>query len=151
MVISQEQLGTLAGRPVYGADGVKIGDVVRVLVDDTTGRAEWACVRGGTSGPGEVFVPLREAVPGTDRIRVPFTVAAVEAAAAVDVRHRDVLSVADEDRLSACFGLTDVRERVNAEEGTGWSRMDRAAGIRAGTGGHEESRSRLRPLEHGGA
>ncbi|MFF8831213.1 PRC-barrel domain-containing protein [Streptomyces sp. NPDC015131] len=150
-MITQEQLASLARQPVFSTDGVKIGDVVGVLLDDTTGKAEWARVRAVPPGPGEVFVPLREAVHAGDRVEVPFPVAAVEAAARVDVQGREVLSVADEERLSACFGLDGLREQMNAERGTGWSEMDRIAGIRSGTDGHEESRTRLRPLREDGA
>jgi sporulation protein YlmC with PRC-barrel domain len=150
-VISQEQLTGLARQPVYAADGVKVGDVVHVLLDDTTGRAEWARVHSDSSGPGDVFVPLREAVHVGDRVQVPFVRATIEAAAKVDVQGRQVLSVADEEKLFACFGLRDVREQVNAEPGSGWSRMDRADEIRTGTDGQEESRTRLRLLEDDGA
>ncbi|MFF8293133.1 PRC-barrel domain-containing protein [Streptomyces sp. NPDC016309] len=150
-MIPQEQLTSLTRRPVHSADGDKIGDVVRVLLDDTTGRAEWALVRGDSSGPGEVFVPLRDAVLAGDHVEVPFPAAVVAAAARVDVPGREVLSVADESRLFACYGVRDVRERVNAERGSGWSEMDRAAGIRAGTEGQEEARTRLRVLGDDGA
>ncbi|ORT55630.1 PRC-barrel domain-containing protein [Streptomyces sp. CB03238] len=150
-MISQEQLTGLARQPVHAVDGVKVGDVVHVLLDDTTGRAEWARVRSDSSGPGDVFVPLREAVHDGDRVQVPFSMAAIEAAARVDVQGREVLSVADEEKLFACFGLRDVREQVNAEQGSGWSRMDRAEDIRAGTCGREESRTRLRLLQDDGA
>ncbi|GAA2497239.1 PRC-barrel domain-containing protein [Streptomyces gobitricini] len=150
-MISQEQLTGLARQPVYTADGVKIGDVVHVLVDDTTGRAEWARVHSDSSGPGDVFVPLREAVRADDRVRVPFSRAVIEAAAKVDVQGRQILSVADEEKLFACFGLREVRNQVNAEQGSGWSRMDRADDIRAGTDGHEENRTRLCLLQDDGA
>ncbi|WP_336317663.1 PRC-barrel domain-containing protein [Streptomyces lavendofoliae] len=150
-MISQEQLTSLARQPVHAADGVKVGDVVDVLLDDATGRAEWARVRGDSSGPGDVFVPLREAVHVGDHVRVPFDRATMEAAAKVDVQGRRIPSVADEARLFACFGLTDIREQVNAEQGSGWSRMDRADGVRADADGREEARTRLRLLQDDGA
>ncbi|MFJ8670113.1 PRC-barrel domain-containing protein [Streptomyces sp. NPDC093600] len=150
-MISQEQLTDLARQPVYAADGVKVGDVVHVLLDDTTGRAEWAQVHSDSSGPGDVFVPLGDAVHVGDRIQIPFARSTIEAAAKVELQGRPVLSVADEEKLFACFGLRDVREQVNAEQGSGWSQMDRADHIRRGTDGQEGVRTRLRLLQNDSA
>ncbi|WP_093802871.1 PRC-barrel domain-containing protein [Streptomyces sp. Wb2n-11] len=151
-MIPQEQLVSLAGQPVFAVDGRKVGDVVHVLLDDTTGRPEWVRVRGG-SASGDVFVPLRGAVGGDGRLEVPFSSAVIEAASRVEVECGDgeVLSVADEEKLSACFALTDVREQVNAEGGSGWSAMDRAQDVQAGTAGQESLRTRLRVLHDSGA
>ncbi|MFV0126473.1 PRC-barrel domain-containing protein [Streptomyces sp. HMX112] len=150
-MITQEQLTDLVGQPVRAADGPKVGDVVHVLVDDTTGRAEWAWLRSDSSGPGDVVVPLRDAVHLGDHVQVPFPAAVIEAAAKAEVQGRIVLSVADEERLLTCFGLRDVRDEVNAEPGTGWSRMDRASDIQAGSGGQEATRTRLRLFSDGAA
>ncbi|GGX26416.1 PRC-barrel domain-containing protein [Streptomyces chryseus] len=144
-MITQEQLGRLTGRPVHDADGLDIGHVERLLLDDTTGRPEWALVRGGPSGPGDAFVPLREAVLAGDHVEVAFTAAAI--AAAPGTGGDDVLTVVDERTLFAHYGIRDVREQVNADEGTGWSAMDRAQHIRAGASGHEDARTRLRPYD----
>ncbi|MGX1880418.1 PRC-barrel domain-containing protein [Streptomyces sp. NPDC055287] len=142
-MITQEQLGTLTGRPVHDADGQGVGHVDRLLLDDTTGRPEWARLRSGPSGPG-VFIPLREAVLAEDHVEVAFTRAVIDAAPAVGVGGDEVLSVADEQTLFAHYGIREVREQVNADAGTGWSAMDRAQHIRSGTGGLESARTRLR-------
>ncbi|GAA2941686.1 PRC-barrel domain-containing protein [Streptomyces enissocaesilis] len=149
-MISQEQLASLAGQPVFAVDGHKAGDVVHVLLDDTTGRPEWVRVRGG-SASGDVFVPLRDAVSGDGRLEVPFSAAVIEAAARVVRGGGETLSVADEEKLFACYALTDVREQVNAEGGSGWSVMDRAQDVQAGTAGQESLRTRLRVLHDPGA
>ncbi|OEJ24535.1 hypothetical protein AR457_08335 [Streptomyces agglomeratus] len=146
-MITQEQLGTMTGRPVHDAEGLDIGHVERLLLDDTTGRPEWARVRSGPSGPGDVFVPLREAVLSGDHVELAVTAAAIETAPAAGAGGGDVLSVADEQTLFAHYGIRDAGEQVNADSGTGWSAMDRAQHIRDGadsTGGREGARTRLR-------
>ena len=60
-MIEQQELGSVAGRDVYGPDGEKIGSVAQVYQDDQTGQPAWLTVHTGLFGMNESFVPLREA------------------------------------------------------------------------------------------
>ncbi|WP_455355683.1 PRC-barrel domain-containing protein [Streptomyces sp. SYSU K217416] len=143
-MITQEQLATLIGTTVQDADGLDIGQVDCLLLDDTTGRPEWARVRSSSARSGDAFVPLREAVVFGDRLEVAFAAATVNEAPEVGFEGEEVLSVTDEQTLFAYYGVQDVRDQVNADAGTGWAEMDRAQHIRDGVSGRESTRTRLR-------
>lgn len=140
-MIPQEQLAALDGRTVWSADGVDVGTVAYVLVDDTTGRPEWVRVRGNSAGFGDAFVPLQDAVVSGGRLQVPFAATKIKQAPGVG---GETLSVAEERELFRHFGLDGAREPVNASAGAGWAEMDRVQDIRAGTEGRETTRGRLR-------
>ena len=71
-MIDQQELGSVAGRDVYGADGEKIGSVAQVYQDDRTGQPAWLTVHTGLFGMNESFVPLRDASVTGDRVEVPY-------------------------------------------------------------------------------
>ena len=71
-MIEQQELGSVAGRDVYGPDGEKIGSVAQVYQDDRTGQPEWLTVHTGLFGMNESFVPLRDATVTGDRVEVPY-------------------------------------------------------------------------------
>ncbi|KJY33502.1 PRC-barrel domain-containing protein [Streptomyces katrae] len=148
-MIKQEQLAAMAGCAAYTEGGQRVGGVEYVLVDDTTGRPEWVRITDRASGLGGVFAPLRHAVLEQERLVLPYAVSLIERAPCAALDCGSVLTVAEEQRLFAHYGLTDVREEVNAEPGSGWSRMDRADTIREGTAGREARVSRLRPARPG--
>ncbi|MGW7101725.1 hypothetical protein [Streptomyces sp. NPDC054838] len=143
-MITQEQMSALAGRAAHTEQGQRVGAVEYVLVDDTTGRPEWARVVDRASGLGGVFVPLRHASLEEEHLVVPYPVSVIEQAPCAALDCGSVLSVAEEQQLFAHYGLRDAREEVNAESGTGWGQMDRAQAIREGTAGRERDASRLR-------
>ncbi|MER7341266.1 hypothetical protein ABT403_25895 [Streptomyces sp. NPDC000075] len=143
-MIKQEQLAAMAGCAAWAEGGQRVGGVEYVLVDDTTGRPEWVRIIDLASGLGGVFAPLRHAVLERDRLVLPYAVSLIERAPCAALDCGDVLTVAEEQRLFAHYGLMDVREEVNAERGSGWSGMDRAGAIREGTAGREARTSRLR-------
>ncbi|AZM92742.1 MULTISPECIES: PRC-barrel domain-containing protein [Streptomyces] len=144
-MITQEQLRAMDGCAAYTEQGRRVGGVECVLVDDTTGRPEWARIADGARGPGGVFVPLRHAAFEDGRLVLPYPVSLIEGAPRAAPDRGSVLSVVEEKQLFAHYGLRDVREEVNAESGAGWGHMDRAAAIREGTGGREPRVSRLEP------
>ncbi|WP_073918081.1 PRC-barrel domain-containing protein [Streptomyces sp. CB00455] len=148
-MITQEQLVAVTGCAAHTAQGQRVGAVDYVLVDDTTGRPEWARITDRASGLGGVFVPLREAVLEDGRLVVPYAVAVIEQAPCAALDCGSVLSVAEEERLFGHYGIRDVRDEVNAEGGAGWAKMDRAQTIREGTAGQEQDRSRLRSARPG--
>jgi hypothetical protein len=148
-MINQEQLAAMAGCAAYTEEGQRLGGVEYVLVDDTTGRPEWVRIADRASGLGGVFVPLRHAVLEPERLLLPYAVSLIERAPCAALDCGSVLTVAEEQRLFAHYGLTDVRKEVNAEPGSGWSRMDRADAIHEGTSGKEARLSRLRTARPG--
>ncbi|MET9961365.1 PRC-barrel domain-containing protein [Streptomyces sp. NPDC006326] len=148
-MITQEQLAAMAGCTAYTSGGQRVGGVEYVLVDDTTGRPEWARITDRASGLGGVFVPLRHAVLEEGRLVLPYPVAVIEEAPCAALDCGSVLSVAEEQQLFGHYDLRDVREEVNAEAGAGWGQMDRAQAIHEGTAGHEHTLSRLRPARPG--
>ncbi|MGW0366167.1 PRC-barrel domain-containing protein [Streptomyces sp. NPDC002990] len=136
----------MAGCTAFTTQGQRLGVVEYLLVDDTTGRPEWARITDRASGLGGVFVPLRHATLEEERLVVPYPVALIEQAPCAALDCGNVLSVAEEQQLFRHYGMRDAREEVNAEAGTGWAQMDRAQAIMDGTADHESAVSRLRPV-----
>ncbi|AZK93072.1 MULTISPECIES: PRC-barrel domain-containing protein [Streptomyces] len=62
---------SLIGRKAYDRDGVKIGTVDEVYLDDATGSPEWAAVRTGLFSR-DAFVPLEPSTMVGDTLRVPY-------------------------------------------------------------------------------
>lgn len=92
----------LIGRKAFDLNGLKIGTVDEVYLDDATGAPEWAAVRTGLF-TRDAFVPLApsELVRGT--LRVPFNRALVKDAPDFGVgRH---LSPEQELQLYHHYGL----------------------------------------------
>ncbi|MFF5447703.1 hypothetical protein [Streptomyces sp. NPDC012888] len=148
-MITQEQLTATAGIAAFTDQGQRLGSVEYVLVDDTTGRPEWARVTDPASGLGGVFVPLRHALLDGHRLTLPYAVSLIERAPCAALDCGSVLSVQEEQRLFAHYGLRSARDEVNAESGSGWAGMDRAAAIKEGTAGREAQASRLRTVRPG--
>lgn len=76
----------LVGTVLYGVDGVRVGQVRRVLVDEVTGRPEWVAVSTGALGARQRLVPIAAADLQLDGIRVPYPAAVVLAAPRFDPR-----------------------------------------------------------------
>ena len=62
---------SLIGRKAFDRDGVKIGTVDEVYLDDATGEPEWAAVRTGLFSR-DAFVPLEPSTLDGEVLRVPF-------------------------------------------------------------------------------
>ncbi|MEU4732390.1 PRC-barrel domain-containing protein [Streptomyces sp. NPDC023588] len=148
-MITQEQLTAMVGCTAYTDQGQRVGGVDYVLVDATTGRPEWVRITDRASGLGGVFVPLRHALLEDQRLVLPYGVSLIERAPCAALDCGSVLSVAEEQKLFAHYGIRDVREEVNAESGAGWGQMDRAGTIREDAAGQETHVSRLRPVQPG--
>lgn len=144
-MITQEQLGAMVGCTACTREGLRVGEVEYVLVDDTTDRPEWVRISDRASGLGGVFVPLRHAVLEDGRLVLPYPVGLIEEAPCAALDCGNVLSVAEEQQLFGHYGLRAAPEEVNAEAGAGWGRMDRAQAIREGAADREATVSRLRP------
>jgi sporulation protein YlmC with PRC-barrel domain len=93
---------SLIGRRAFDINGVKIGTVDEVYLDDATGRPEWAAVRTGLFSR-DAFVPLEPSEFVEEHLRVPFDKALIKDAPDFGVgRH---LSPEQELQLYHHYGL----------------------------------------------
>ncbi|MFE0425485.1 PRC-barrel domain-containing protein [Streptomyces sp. NPDC058953] len=93
---------SLIGRKAYDRDGVRIGTVDEVYLDDATGSPDWAAVRTGLFGR-DSFVPLAPSTVVEDTLRVPFERSLIKTAPDFGVgRH---LSPAQELQLCRHYGI----------------------------------------------
>jgi uncharacterized protein (TIGR02271 family) len=133
-MIDQQELGSVAGRDVYGADGEKIGSVAQVYMDDQSGQPEWLTVHTGLFGMSESFVPLREATVTGDRVEVPYDKSTVKDAPNVTADGH--LEPEEEQRLYQHYDLDwDAEGDTNRD-------TDRAfdmAGYDSANDGHDTS------------
>jgi uncharacterized protein (TIGR02271 family) len=72
-MLGTEQIGSLKGAELVGADGDKLGTVKDVYVDEDTGVAEFAVLTVGMFGTATRFVPLKNATGEDEGLRVGFT------------------------------------------------------------------------------
>ena len=101
------------GRTVVDRDGEKSGSISEIYEDTETGRPEWGLVKTGLFGTSQSFVPLANATPEGDQLRVSFTKSQVSEAPRVDASGQ--LSPEEEDRLYQHYGLN----RSTAPSGSG--------------------------------
>jgi stress response protein YsnF len=109
----------LLGRTAYAADGDRLGTVSGAYLDSETGRPSWITVeRGGLfRGTTRTFVPVDEAEPVADGVRVPVDADTVKRAPHVDDDR--VLTRADERLLRGHYGLAEPAAREPAPTPTG--------------------------------
>lgn len=68
---------SLIGRRAFDRNGMKIGTVDEVYLDDATGEPEWAAVRTGLFSR-DAFVPLEPSEFTGEELRVPFDKALIK-------------------------------------------------------------------------
>jgi hypothetical protein len=103
---------------VHDRDGVWIGVVEQVYVDDTTRHPEWVTVRMGPHGVGETFLPLEDAVRGDGHtLRVAHTVDTVRKAPLMNADQH--LSLEQEQELYVHYGLTPPDDEASGAPGVG--------------------------------
>ena len=97
----------LVGSTVYDNDGAPVGRIGHVYLDPETRAVAWASIYTGHREGRESFAPLTEARLDSDgNLRLPFLVAHIEDAPAVDPEERiGVLPVKYEANLSRYYGL----------------------------------------------
>jgi uncharacterized protein (TIGR02271 family) len=96
-------LENLQNATVYGDDGDKIGTVGQVYVDDRTDQPTFVTVRTGLFGMKETFIPVSQATPAQDGLRVPFDKAFVKDAPNIDAD--GALTPAEERRIHEYYSL----------------------------------------------
>ena len=75
---TREDVLSWRDRDLIDNDGDKIGTIDDIYLDRETDQPEWAVVTTGLFGMKRTFVPLQEATPSEDGIRVPFEKATVK-------------------------------------------------------------------------
>lgn len=109
-MIHFSQVGALGGQPLIGLDGVVIGRIGDVLVDEGSGVLSWVTVNIGRFGSLERLVPLDQAQLVREVLVVPYDKATVKRAPAVE--RREYLSPVEERTLFAYYRLQFEMNRV---------------------------------------
>ena len=98
------------GRDLVDRDGVKVGSIVELYVDEQTERPIWALVRMGLLGSRQTLVPLEQAtvpltamISGAGSVQVPFENATILDAPSVAVGEE--ISEAAAVALRGYYGL----------------------------------------------
>jgi uncharacterized protein (TIGR02271 family) len=101
MPTTREDVLSWRGQDLVDNDGDKIGTIEEIYLDAETNEPEWAVVKTGLFGSKQSFVPIADAGPAGDGIRIPFDKATVKAAPKVDPDGR--LSQQEERELYAHY------------------------------------------------
>src|SRR5512132_3070457 len=134
------------GRTVVDRDGNRIGTIDAIYLDDQTGQPEWALVNTGLFGTKSSFVPLAQATPAGEDVRVPYNKQLVKDAPRVDPDGH--LSEVEERQLWRHYGLdydrtTRTRVGRDTSEPTTDDAMTRSEEeLRVGTAQRERGRVR---------
>jgi uncharacterized protein (TIGR02271 family) len=100
-----QDIETWRGRTLVDRDGDKIGKIQDVYLDRSTGEPEWVAVKTGLFGSNVSFVPIRDASPTGDDLRVAYEKDQVKDAPNVDPDGE--LSPEEERRLYQHYGRSD--------------------------------------------
>ena len=122
------------GRTLVDRSGAKIGTIDEVFADREGGRPEWALVHTGLLGTSKSFVPLYDATPRGEDVRVTVDKQAVQDSPAVADGHE--LSEAEEQRLFEHYGVPYTTEASTTayalrDAGTGAARREATGGATA--------------------
>jgi uncharacterized protein (TIGR02271 family) len=146
------------GRELVDADGDKVGTVEELFRDEDTDQPEWAAVRTGLFGTNLSFVPIQNAEPTGESVRVPFSKSQIKDAPKIDDSDGQ-LSQQEEAELYSHYGMEYGERRSDS----GLPEGDRGAvgrdtsgpttddamtrseeELRVGTAEQERGRARLR-------
>jgi uncharacterized protein (TIGR02271 family) len=92
------------GRELVDADGDKVGTVEELFRDDDTDQPEWAAVRTGLFGTKLSFVPIQNAEPTGESVRVPFSKSQIKDSPKIDDSDGQ-LSQQEEAELYSHYGM----------------------------------------------
>jgi uncharacterized protein (TIGR02271 family) len=125
------------GRDVVDSNGDKVGSIEELYCDADTREPEWAAVKTGLFGTKLSFVPITQAEPAGEEVRVPFAKDQIKDAPKVDPEGE--LSQQEEAELYGHYGLSyterDSESGLPAEAGsrTRTGTADTSAGEGTGT------------------
>jgi uncharacterized protein (TIGR02271 family) len=145
-----EDVAAWRGRDLAGSDGSKIGRIEEIYVDTDTNEPEWALVHTGLFGTKQTFVPLRNATPADDQLRVPYDKSQVKDAPSIEPD--GALNQSEEERLYRHYGVEYSQPRSDGppvgkdvsgpETDNAMTRSEEE--LRVGTQERESGRVRLR-------
>ena len=137
------------GRTMLDRDGDKIGKIDDVYEDKQTGHPEWALVTTGLFGTKKTFVPLQDAAPVGEDVRVPLEKGHVKDAPSIEADGE--LSESEERQLYTHYDVAydaDGDHDTNGGDVSGPSTDDAMTRseeeLRVGTERREAGRVRLR-------
>jgi uncharacterized protein (TIGR02271 family) len=144
------------GRDLVDRQGDEVGTIEELYLDQQTEQPEWAAVRTGLFGKKLSFVPIQDAEPTGEQVRVPFEKDQVKDAPRIDPDGE--LSQQEEATLYAHYGMaySERRSDTGLPEGTGAVGHDVSGPttddamtrseeeLRVGTASRERGRARLR-------
>jgi uncharacterized protein (TIGR02271 family) len=148
---------TWEGRELIDRAGESVGMIDSLYRSSEAGRPEWAAVRTGFFGTKLTFVPIGEARPSGDRVRVPVTKEHIKDAPRIAPGGE--LSLEEEEQLYRHYGISDwdrsaashpetaatTRPPVEESPSAGDDAMTRSEEeVTIGTARRERGRARLR-------
>jgi uncharacterized protein (TIGR02271 family) len=101
------------GRELVDADGDKVGTVEELFRDEHTEQPEWAAVRTGLFGTKLSFVPIQNAEPTGEQVRVPFSKDQIKDAPKIDDSNGE-LSQQEEAELYSHYGMSYGESRSDS-------------------------------------
>ena len=102
-----------SGRELIDAYGSKVGTIEALFQDQQTEEPEWAAVKTGLFGTKLSFVPIEQAVPSGESLRVPFSKDEIRAAPKIDDSNGQ-LSQQEEAELYAHYGMSYGERRSDS-------------------------------------
>ena len=102
------------GRTVVDSDGSKLGKIDQIYIDNASDQPEWALVNTGLFGSRSNFVPITDATPEGENVKVPVTKDQVSDAPGVEADGQ--LSQEEEQALYAHYGV-DFGDYTYTDEG----------------------------------
>src|SRR3954467_2815497 len=109
-----QDIETWRGRTLVDRDGDKIGKIEDIYLDRSSGEPEWVAVKTGLFGTNVSFVPIHDASPAGDDLRVAYEKDQVKDAPNVDPDGE--LSPEEERRLYNHYGRSDYDEWTSDSE-----------------------------------
>lgn len=148
-MISRDQLTSLQGKTLLGADGDKLGTIDTLYADRENGEPTFTTVHTGLFGSKTSFVPLAEAEVRGDDVVVPYAKDLVKDAPTIE--GDSDLSPEEEERLYSHYGLSTAGlSSTGTDTGTGWTASTESRERSAGhdTSGPDTDDAMTRSEEH---
>ena len=101
------------GRELIDADGGKVGTIEALFRDQDTEQPEWAAVSTGMFGKKLSFVPIQDAEPTGESVRVPFSKDQIKDAPKIDDSEGQ-LSQDEEAQLYEHYGISYGESRSDS-------------------------------------